>query len=125
VLLPHARAVLDLASNGMWETAQYLGYSGSYAAARDMLRLIADARADVYGPEHARTLTARHNVADWTGEAGDEAGARDQCAALYERVLGAEHPYTLTVRANLARWTGMAGGCGWGGRSRRPVTPRA
>ena len=30
VLLPHARAVLDLTSGGMWQIAQYLGYSGSY-----------------------------------------------------------------------------------------------
>ena len=43
VLLPHARAVLDLTSGGMWQIAQYLGYSGSYPAARDLFRLIADA----------------------------------------------------------------------------------
>jgi hypothetical protein len=29
-LLPHARAVLDLTSNGMWQIARYLGHSGSY-----------------------------------------------------------------------------------------------
>ena len=56
--------------------------------------------------------TARGNLAHWTGEAGDAAGARDQYAALLpvrERVLGPEHPDTLTARANLARWTGEAG----------------
>ena len=36
VLLPHARAVLDLTSVGMWQIAQYLGFSGSYPAARDL-----------------------------------------------------------------------------------------
>ena len=66
------------------------------------------------GAEHPDTLTARANLADWTGEAGDAAGARDQFAALLpirERVSGAEHPRTLTTRANLARWTGSRG-CG-------------
>ena len=47
VLLPHARAVLDLTSSGMWRIAQYLGYSGSYPAARDLFRLIADAHREV------------------------------------------------------------------------------
>ena len=43
VLLPHARAVLDLTSGGMWQIALYLGHSGSYPAARDLFQLIADA----------------------------------------------------------------------------------
>ena len=114
VLLPHARAVLDLTSDGIWQIAQYLGFSGSYPAARDLLRLITDAHtgSDTYGPEHPDTLDARHNLALWTGEAGNAAGARDQLAALLpvrERVQGAEHPDTLTTRNQLARWTGLAG----------------
>ena len=114
VLLPHARAVLDLTSGGMWRIAQYLGYSGSYLAARDLFQLIADAHRDdgAYGAEHPDTLDARASLARWTGQAGDAAGARDQYAALLpisERVLGAEHPDTLAARANLARWTGQAG----------------
>ncbi len=114
VLLPHARAVLDLTSGGMWRIAQYLGHSGSYPAARDLFQLIADAHRDddAYGPEHPDTLAARGNLARWTGEAGDAAAARDQYAALlpiHERVLGPEHPDTLAARANLARWTGEAG----------------
>ena len=114
VLLPHARAVLDLTSDGIWQIAQYLGWSGSYPAARDLLQLIADAYtgSDAYGPEHPHTLTARHQLALWTGFAGDAAGARDQLAALLpvrERVQGAEHPHTLTARHELARWTGQAG----------------
>ena len=47
------------------------------------------------GPDHPDTLTARHSLAFWTGEAGDAAGARDQFAVLLpirERVLGPEHP---------------------------------
>ena len=30
----------------MWQIALYLGYSGSYPAARDLFQLIADARTD-------------------------------------------------------------------------------
>jgi Tetratricopeptide repeat len=114
VLLPHARAVLDLTSAGMWQIARYLGFSGSYPAARDLSRQIADAHTDdeAYGPEHPETLAARHELASWTGWAGDAAGARDQFAALLpirERVLGPEHPDTLSDRSNLALWTGQAG----------------
>jgi hypothetical protein len=114
VLLPHARVVLGLTSNGIWQIARYLGWSGSYPAARDLYQLIADAHNDddAHGPEHPNTLTHRANLALWTGEAGDPAAARDQYAALlptHERVSGPEHPDTLTARANLARWTGDAG----------------
>ncbi len=114
VLLPHARAVLDPASVGLSRIADYLGYSGSYPAARDLVRLIADTRTetDAYGPEHPDTLTARHELARWTGVAGDAAGARDQFAALLpvrERVQGPEHPDTLTARHDLAYWVGVAG----------------
>jgi hypothetical protein len=114
VLLPHARAVLDLTSSAMWRIATYLGHSGSYPAARDQFQLIAAAHRedDAYGAEHWDTLAARANLAYWTGEAGDAAAARDQYAALLpvrERVSGPEHPDTLTDRGNLARWTGQAG----------------
>jgi hypothetical protein len=114
LLLPHARAVLGLTSGGMWRIARYLGHSDSYPAARDLFQLIAGAYGvdDAYGPEHAKTLAARSNLAYWTGEAGDAAEARDQLAALLpirERVLGPEHPRTLDTRGNLARFTGEAG----------------
>ena len=71
-------------------------------------------RVRVLGPEHPDTLTIRANIARWTGDAGDAAGARDQFAALLpirELVLGPEHPDTLTTRANLAYWTGQGGRC--------------
>ena len=114
VLLPHARAVLGLTSDGMWQLARYLGHSGSYPAARDLFQLIAaaDTEDDAYGPEHPATLAARHRFAHWTGDAGDAAAGRDRYAELLpimERVLGPEHPDTLTARGNLARWTGEAG----------------
>jgi hypothetical protein len=114
VLLPHARAVLDLTSSGIWRIAQYLAWSGSYLAGWDLFQLIADARtgSDVLGAEHPGTLATRHELARWTGQAGDAAGARDQLAALLpvrERVEGAEHPGTLITRTQLAIWTGNAG----------------
>ena len=114
MLLPHAQAVLAPTSRGMWQIALYLGYSGSYLAARDLFQVIAEAHREdgAYGAEHPGTLRARGNHAAWTGEAGDAAGARDQCAALLpvqERVLGPEHPDILTARGQLARWTGKAG----------------
>ena len=111
-LLPHAQAALPADSDGMERIGAYLGHIGSYGAARDRYRGVVDARARVLGPEHPDTLTARANLAFWTGLAGDPAGARDQAAALLpirERVSGPEHSDTLVVRANLARWTGTAG----------------
>ncbi len=58
------------------------------------------------------TLTTRHNIAFWTGQAGDTAQALRLCCKLLpdvERVLGPEHPDTLTTRHNIAHWTGQAG----------------
>jgi hypothetical protein len=114
LLLPHARAVLDLTSDGMLRVTQYLGNSGSYPVARDLVQLIVAARRDdgAYGPEHPATLTARSDLAAWTGLAGDAARARNQFAMLLlieGRVQGAEHPDTLTIRGNLAYYTGQAG----------------
>jgi hypothetical protein len=114
VLLPHARAVLDLTSSGMRRIAQYLGFSGSYPAARDLFQQVADAykQGDTHGPEDPAALIARHELAHWTGQAGDAVAARDQFAALlpvYERVLGPDHHDTLAARSNLAYWTGQAG----------------
>ena len=95
VLLPHVQAGLTNDSAGMARIANYLGSSGSHAAARDLEQRILDARQRVLGPEHRDILAARQELARWTGEAGDPAGARDQFAALLpvvERVLGQEHP---------------------------------
>jgi Tetratricopeptide repeat len=111
-LLPHAQAVLTPGSLGMERIASYLGERTSYLAARDLCRQILDAREQISGPEHPSTLSARYELARWTGNAGDMAGARDQFAALLpiqERVLGPEHPSTLNTRHKLAEWTGNAG----------------
>ena len=111
-LLPHAQVALADGSDGMARLARYLGWSGSYAAARDLQKRVLDAREQILGPEHPDILTARDNLAVRTGKAGDPAAARDLFAALLpvrERVLGPEHRDTLTARARLARWTGEAG----------------
>ncbi|HMA47598.1 MAG TPA: tetratricopeptide repeat protein, partial [Frankiaceae bacterium] len=64
------------------------------------------------GPDHPATLTTRHNLASWRGEAGDPAGAAAGFGDLLPemlRVLGPDHPATLTTRHNLALWRGEAG----------------
>jgi hypothetical protein len=113
-LPPHVLAVLDLTSDGMRQIMRYLGSSGSYSTARELAQLIADAHAedDAHDPEHPGAVAVRADLAHWTGQAGDAAGARDQFTALLaieERILGPEHPFTLAARAELATWTGNAG----------------
>jgi Domain of unknown function (DUF4062) len=75
-LLPHAQAVLNPASYGMHRLGRYLGASGSYAAALAVQRQVLRAREEALGAEHRDTLTARADLARWTGAAGDAAGAR-------------------------------------------------
>ena len=69
-------------------------------------------RCPEYGPDAPDTLTRRNNIAAWTGEAGDVAGALRLLKELLPdltRVLGDDHPDTLTTRNNIAAWTGRAG----------------
>ena len=111
-LLPHAQVALTADSDSRQRIAAYLGYRGSYVAAREFSRRMLDEQMKARGPEHRSTLAARAKLASWTGEAGDAAGARDQYAALIpvmERTLGPEHRSTLAARAKLARSTGEAG----------------
>jgi hypothetical protein len=111
-LVPHALAALAADGDGMWKIALYLGYSGHYAAARDLFQRVVDARIKAYGPEHPETLPYCGGLAYWIGRAGDGAAARDQLAELLpvmERVFGAEHEEAISTRANLAYFTGMAG----------------
>jgi hypothetical protein len=63
------------------------------------------------GPNHPHTLATRHELARWTGEAGDAAVARDQFTVLlpvHEQVLGPDHPDTLITRHQLAYWAEKA-----------------
>ena len=79
--------------------------------------------SEYHGPEDDRTLTTPHELACWTGKAGNAPAARDQHAALlpiYEGVLGPEHPDTLAARHKFAHY-GEGGRCGGGpGSVRRP-----
>lgn len=66
---------------------------------------------DAFGLDHLGVLNARHELARWTGHAGDAAGARDQLAAplpVREQVLGVEHPDTLGTRHKFVFWTRQA-----------------
>jgi tetratricopeptide repeat protein len=81
-------------------------------AAWDAIRTHVQALLEHVPPDHPDTLITRHELANWTGEKGDAARARDLLAALLpirERVSGAEHPDTLNTQYNLARWAGQAG----------------
>jgi hypothetical protein len=111
-LLPHAQAALTDDRIGMSHIAAYLGQSGSYIAARDLLRRVVDARERALGSEHPETLTARYALGVWTGQAGDSAAARDifiELLPVEKRVFGLEHPCTLMVEHEIAQWTGRAG----------------
>ena len=62
-----------------------------------------------FGPDHPAT---RGNIAHWTGESGDAAGALHLSQALLpdlQRVFGPDHPHTLTTRNNIAGWSGESG----------------
>ncbi|MFI6396248.1 FxSxx-COOH system tetratricopeptide repeat protein, partial [Nonomuraea sp. NPDC050540] len=111
-LLPHARAVLPYEPAAWQDLLDYLQASGDAATGLDIQQRIHRHTLNQHGPEHPATLGTQHNLARWTGRAGDAAGARDQLAKVLpvqERVLGAEHPDTLTTRSNLAHWMGQAG----------------
>ena len=98
VLLPHARAVLDLTSGGLWRITQSLGQSGSYTTARDLSRLIADActKSNAYGPEHPHTLTARHNSPAGPGKPGMRPGPATSSPPCCPSANGSWVPSTRT-----------------------------
>jgi hypothetical protein len=94
------------------DLANWTGYAGSPAAARDQHAELLPALERILGPDHELTMTARHDRAMWTGLSGDPASARDQLAALVpaQVLLGAPgDPALLTIRQNLAYWTAETG----------------
>ena len=79
--------------------------------ARDQFAAVLPADERVLGPEHPDTLATRDDLASWTGQAGDPAGASDQYSVLlsvYQRMLGPDHPKTLATWAYHAYWAGEA-----------------
>ena len=86
------------------EAAGSFGGRGGWRTNRYQLAALLPIREQVSGPEHPDTLIVRADLARWTGEAGNAAGARDQSAAVLpvvERVSGLEHPLTQDARLNL------------------------
>ena len=82
-----------------------------YRRSGDAAAALMPIRERVLGPDHPSTLSARHELARWTGEAGNPVSARDQFAALLpirERVLGPDTRWTLATRRNLDYWTDKA-----------------
>ncbi|RQX05724.1 tetratricopeptide repeat protein [Micromonospora inaquosa] len=89
-----------------------LGGTGLVAAAADYFRCLHQIARDRLGADHTDTLATRHEVARWSGRAGDAAGAATAYAALLSdqlRLLGPDDPLTLVTRNNLAVWRGAAG----------------
>jgi hypothetical protein len=89
-----------------------LGEGGLATQAVDYFSDLTDRTSRLLGPDHPDTLTTRHNLAAWRGQAGDPAGAAAATERLLAdrlRVLGPDHPDTLATRANLAAWRGEAG----------------
>ena len=96
----------------LFNAGNSLGKIGQVSAAAHYFHQLHTTAHTRLGPDHPSTLTTRHNLAHWRGEAGDPGGAvtaSEQLLADRLRVLGPDHPSTLTTRHNLARWRGEAG----------------
>jgi TIR domain-containing protein/NB-ARC domain-containing protein/tetratricopeptide repeat protein len=96
----------------MFRAGRSLGEAGQVGAALEEFGRLATEASKRLGPDHADTLTARHNVARWRGQSGDPPGAADAFEELLHdqlRLLGPDHPDTIATRGNLARWRGLAG----------------
>ncbi|MGW4065249.1 tetratricopeptide repeat protein [Amycolatopsis sp. NPDC004747] len=121
VMRTNAETLTVLAGEHLWSSEVHpllfqagnsLGDSGLVGRATDYFHRLHEITERALGPDHAATLTCRHQLAYWGGQAGDPAGA---IAALEDlltdrtRLLGPDHPAVLTTRANLARYRGFAG----------------
>jgi hypothetical protein len=83
-------------------------------------------RTTIQSPGHPDTLTTRHDIAYWTGEGGDQAGALRLSRELLpdqEQMLGPDHPDTLATRGNIATWTGQCGDLAGALRLSRELLP--
>ncbi|WP_344517891.1 tetratricopeptide repeat protein [Streptomyces paradoxus] len=96
----------------LFRLGKSLGESGQSGAAATHFQRMENTSHRQLGPEHPDTLTVRHELASWRGEAGDPADAvagLELVLAERTRVLGRDHPDTLTTRHALASWQGEAG----------------
>lgn len=108
VLFDNTRALLDSGPDSLWHTDAHpllehagssLGLQGLVHPAAEYFGGLAAIAAERLGPDHPTTLTFRHEVAFWTGLAGDPAGAIGAMRRLLAdrlRVLGTEHPRRCT-----------------------------
>lgn len=96
----------------LFRAGDSLGVSGLVGQAADYFRRLYEVTVEALGPDHTDTLSCRHNIAYWAGQAGDPAGAITALEDLLAdriRVFGPDHPNVLTTRSNLARYRGDAG----------------
>ena len=96
----------------LFQAGESLLNAGLHSAGVTYWHKTAAAAAQLLGPEHPHTLTARGNLAFSYRQAGRTAEAipiQERVAADRERLLGPEHPDTLTARANLAASYRQAG----------------
>ncbi|WP_327749922.1 tetratricopeptide repeat protein [Streptomyces europaeiscabiei] len=120
-LRANAAALTSHAQAALWQASCHpvliragtsLGDVGLIAAAVAHFQDVCTAAHHHLGADHPDTLTVRHYLAHWRGEAGDPGGARDALANLLVdrlRLLGPDHPDTLSTRGDLGTWQGHAG----------------
>jgi hypothetical protein len=92
--------------------------AAGYAALSYYHQALAHAQAElsfrirIQAPGHPHTLAARGDIAYYTGESGDPAGALRLSRELLPdlvRVLGSHDPDTLSARGDIAFWTARCG----------------
>jgi hypothetical protein len=114
-LLPHMldatahaldlRAAPDATVRLLNRGASRLQDAGQLDTARPLLDRALDIAHENLRPDHPATLTARGNLADWLGGAGQPAQAADQFRDLLAdslRVLGPDHPAVSGAGAAVA-----------------------
>jgi tetratricopeptide (TPR) repeat protein len=119
-LRANASTLINHAEDALWQPSAHpvlfrsgesFGETGQVATAVAYYQRLAEASHDRLGPDHLDTLTARSNLAQWRGHAGDAAGAAmaaEEVLVGRLRVLGPDHPETLTTRYHIAHWNGQA-----------------
>ncbi|MFI5915731.1 NB-ARC domain-containing protein [Dactylosporangium sp. NPDC051541] len=93
-------------------TSQSYGDADMFSQAIDDLETLLAALQRSQAPDTDDTLTVRHEIAKWRGQAGDARGAAEAFAGIVDdrlRVSGPEHRKTLSARLEAALWLMYAG----------------